>query len=148
MVKNPNWQEADQLAIYKHDRELNSRQPRANPDSGLNGTCNLVPRVSLSPPPRAREERPGLSSLALGGGERETLGTWLRDLNPGPLDIKSGALPTRPRCLGDHKFPIVESSIQETFDTLSRCSTSCAYPRSVIWTFNLAIIQLCPSLGV
>ena len=20
MVKNPNWQEADQLAIYKHDR--------------------------------------------------------------------------------------------------------------------------------
>ena len=38
MVKNPNWQEADQLAIYKHDRELNSGQPRANPDSGLNRT--------------------------------------------------------------------------------------------------------------
>ena len=36
---------------------------------------NLVPRVSLSPPPRAREDR--LSSLALGGGERETLGTRL-----------------------------------------------------------------------
>ena len=25
MVKNPNWQEADQLAIYKHDRGVELR---------------------------------------------------------------------------------------------------------------------------
>ena len=40
MVKNPNWQEADQLAIYKLNvaEELNSGQPRTNPASGQNGT--------------------------------------------------------------------------------------------------------------
>ena len=34
------------------------------------------------------------------------------------------------------------------YSTLARCSTICAYPRSVTWTFSLAIIQLPSSLGV
>ena len=32
--------------------------------------------------------------------------------------------------------------------TFPRCSTICAYPRSVIWRFSLASIQLSPSSGV
>ena len=30
MVKNPNWQEADQLAIYKHDEGFEQGLPRNN----------------------------------------------------------------------------------------------------------------------
>ena len=37
MVKNPNWQEADQLAIYKRSEELDSGQPRTSPASGRTG---------------------------------------------------------------------------------------------------------------
>ena len=37
---------------------------------------------------------------------------------------------------------------QMIYSTLARCSTICAYPRSVTWTFSLAIIQLPSSLGV
>jgi len=39
MVKNPNWQEADQLAIYKHDRgvELESTEKQLR-QSGQSGT--------------------------------------------------------------------------------------------------------------
>ena len=33
IVKNPNWQEADQLAIYNIAKELNSGLPRTNPTS-------------------------------------------------------------------------------------------------------------------
>ena len=37
-VKNPNWREADQLAIYKLSLELNSGLPRSASTSGqLNG---------------------------------------------------------------------------------------------------------------
>jgi len=36
--KNPNWQEANQLAIYKHAKELNSGLPRTTPASAQSGT--------------------------------------------------------------------------------------------------------------
>ena len=39
-------------------------------------------------------------------------------------------------------------NISQFIHTLARCSTICEYPRSVIWTLSLAIIQLSPSLGV
>lgn len=34
MVKNPDWQEADQLVIHKVVKEVNSSLPRATPASG------------------------------------------------------------------------------------------------------------------
>ena len=47
MVKNPNWQEADQLAIYKHDRgvELGSTEKQLRL-SGQSGTWTRDLRIS------------------------------------------------------------------------------------------------------
>ena len=36
-AKNPNWQEADQLAIYKHSQEVELRLPRTSSASAQNG---------------------------------------------------------------------------------------------------------------
>jgi len=36
-VKNPNWQEADQLAVYKGSREVELGVPRTTSVSGQNG---------------------------------------------------------------------------------------------------------------
>ena len=51
MVKNPNWQEADQLAIYKHDQgvELGSTEKQLQL-SGQSGTWTCGLRIS-SPVP-------------------------------------------------------------------------------------------------
>ena len=38
MVKNPNWLEANQLAIYKRDRGFELGLPRTNPESDQGGT--------------------------------------------------------------------------------------------------------------
>ena len=50
-LKNPNWQEADQLAIYKHDRgvELGSTEKQLQL-SGQSGTWTRDLRIS-SPAP-------------------------------------------------------------------------------------------------
>ena len=51
MVKNPNWREADQLAIYKHDGgvELGSTEKQLQL-SGQSGTWTRDQRIS-SPAP-------------------------------------------------------------------------------------------------
>ena len=52
-LKNPNWREADQLAIYKHDRgvELGSTEKQLQLHvSGQSGTWNRDLRIS-SPAP-------------------------------------------------------------------------------------------------
>ena len=40
VVKNPNWQEANQLALYRRGRgfEFGATEPELNPGSGENGT--------------------------------------------------------------------------------------------------------------
>ena len=43
-LKTPNWQGADQLAIYKHDQELNWDLPRNN--SSLVVSAGLEPATS------------------------------------------------------------------------------------------------------
>lgn len=46
MVKNPKWQEADQLAIYKYGRGVNLGLQRTTPASGQKGTWNRDPEIS------------------------------------------------------------------------------------------------------
>ena len=57
MVKNPNWREADQLAIYKHDRgvELGSKEKQLQL-SGQSGTWTRD--LQISSPAEALTTRP------------------------------------------------------------------------------------------
>ena len=48
--KHPNWQEANQLAIYKRSRELSQGLPGTNPASGQSGTWTRDLQIS-SPAP-------------------------------------------------------------------------------------------------
>ena len=43
LVKNPNWQEAGQLAIKKSTQELNLGPPKTNPSSGREENLNPGP---------------------------------------------------------------------------------------------------------
>ena len=45
-VKNPNWPEANELAIYEHGRGLNSGLLWTNPASGQGGTWTLGLRIA------------------------------------------------------------------------------------------------------
>jgi len=49
-LKNPNWREADQLAIYKHDQEVETMAYReATPTKRSNEERDLNPRPPRSP---------------------------------------------------------------------------------------------------
>ena len=86
-LKNPNWPEANQLAIYKHGRgfQHGTTVNKSSKSSERDLACAQTSRLPLLP------------IFFWGSGDVCTQAK--QDFNLGPLICKSSSLTNRPRCL-------------------------------------------------
>jgi len=77
MVKNPSWQEADQLAIYKHDQGVELRTTKNNTNWWSERDLNLRPshfkagaltKSTMLPPIESRPQSEDCYNSSQGGG--------------------------------------------------------------------------------